>query len=134
MLVSTAVMCLALNIYHEARGEPTQGQKAVAMVVMNRSQNAPVLVCRETFAPSQFSWTTGSRKTKYGWILPKHLVPTNDEAWRKSKKLAQQALDGRLNGQTRDCTHYHATYVKPAWSRQMRLVAQIGQHRFYVKA
>ena len=28
--------CLALNIYHEARGEPIVGQEAVAYVTINR--------------------------------------------------------------------------------------------------
>ena len=29
MVVSTALMCLALNIYHEARGEPVAGQDSL---------------------------------------------------------------------------------------------------------
>ncbi len=31
------VECLALNIYHEARGEPDEGKVAVGHVVMNRA-------------------------------------------------------------------------------------------------
>ncbi len=28
-------------------------------------------------------------------------------------------------------THYHATYVHPAWARSMKRVARIGDHIFY---
>ena len=37
MLAQGALLCLALNIYHEARGEPLKGQIAVASVTMNRA-------------------------------------------------------------------------------------------------
>ena len=36
-MIKTAILCLALTVYHESRGEPQAGQYAVAEVVMNRS-------------------------------------------------------------------------------------------------
>ena len=46
-MIAEAVMCMALNLYHEAKGEPRQGQIAVAHVVMNRMNdpNFPETVC-----------------------------------------------------------------------------------------
>ncbi|NIO43392.1 MAG: hypothetical protein GTO41_26515, partial [Burkholderiales bacterium] len=43
--------CLALNVYHEARGEPMAGQYAVAEVTMNRvaSRRYPNTVCKVVF-------------------------------------------------------------------------------------
>ena len=35
-MIAEMLMCLALNGYHEARGEPTAGELAVNHVVMNR--------------------------------------------------------------------------------------------------
>ena len=35
-IFANALMCMALNIYHEARNESTMGQLAVGQVVMNR--------------------------------------------------------------------------------------------------
>jgi spore germination cell wall hydrolase CwlJ-like protein len=32
----SAIFCLALNVYFEARNEPAEGKVAVAQVVMNR--------------------------------------------------------------------------------------------------
>ena len=36
MILETALMCMAANIYHEAKNQPMAGQIAVAQVVMNR--------------------------------------------------------------------------------------------------
>ena len=36
MLLETALVCLSLNIYHEAKNQSIVGQAAVAEVVMNR--------------------------------------------------------------------------------------------------
>ena len=51
--------CMALNIYHEARGEEPLGQVAVAQVVMNRVQHDwfPDTICDVVYQGSQFSWT-----------------------------------------------------------------------------
>ena len=36
MFITEAILCLALNVYHEAKNQPFIGQVAVAQVVMNR--------------------------------------------------------------------------------------------------
>ena len=38
-MISAALMCLAMNVYHESRSEPMLGQYAVAHVVVNRVQS-----------------------------------------------------------------------------------------------
>lgn len=47
MIMSTALLCLASNIYFEARSEPIAGQIAVAEVTLNRvtSQDYPNNIC-----------------------------------------------------------------------------------------
>lgn len=37
-MIKTALLCLALTIFHESRGEPIEGQYAVAEVVLNRAE------------------------------------------------------------------------------------------------
>ena len=55
-----AELCLALAVYHEARGEPLIGQKAVAEVVMNRvaSDRFPDTICGVVMQPKQFSFVS----------------------------------------------------------------------------
>ena len=46
MIIETAFMCMALNIYHEANNQSMLGQIAVGQVVMNRvRQPFPDTVC-----------------------------------------------------------------------------------------
>ena len=43
MILETALMCMATNIYHEAKNQPMVGQIAVAQVVMNRVNDSRIL-------------------------------------------------------------------------------------------
>ena len=105
--------CLATNIYYEARGEPRDGQIAVAAVTLNRADNSSV--CEEVFRPNQFSWTLKTKTIKY------------DEA---SLTVAWEALTIRPNF---SATHYHNSTVKPKWSYSFKKITKIGNHTFYAQ-
>ena len=69
MLLETALVCLSLNIYHEAKNQSIVGQAAVAEVVMNRvaDHRFPNTVCEVVKqGPVRESW-----KTKKDPNLPK---------------------------------------------------------------
>ncbi len=53
------IFWLAVNAYHEARGEPFSGQKAVCHVVLNRASLRKQTVKEVILAPFQFSWHNG---------------------------------------------------------------------------
>jgi len=115
--------CLALNIYHEARGEPEAGKRAVAEVTLTRTKNGNI--CRAVYAPSQFSWTHQDVRKASG------------PAWRDAQRVARVMLLAEMaslppfaNG----ADHFHAKSVKPHWARSMVLVAEIGNHYFYRRA
>jgi spore germination cell wall hydrolase CwlJ-like protein len=38
-MITPALMCVAMAVYFEARGEPTAGQIAVAQVIRNRIED-----------------------------------------------------------------------------------------------
>lgn len=133
MIVSTALLCLALNIYAEARGESPRGQYAVAFVTLNRAGHDKDQVCKEVFRKHQFSWTAGVKKTQSGWFVPNSLRPKEADAWRESRRVARFTLSGDIPNFTRGATHYHATYVHPQWASKMKFVKAIGKHRFYRK-
>lgn len=52
----TDQQCLASAIYHEARGEPLEGQRAVYEVIHNRAKAKKKSLCAVVKAPKQFSW------------------------------------------------------------------------------
>ena len=50
-----SIFWLALNLYHECRGEPLAGQIAVAHVVMNRAEKRGKSLREIVLQPYQFS-------------------------------------------------------------------------------
>ena len=136
MIIASAIACLALNIYHEARSEPLPGQYAVALVTMNRAQGSKAQVCEQTFKRKQFSWTTDVRHTKHGWVIPAHLRPKVDDtieskAWWESVRIASNVLNRKVTDFTGGSTHYHTTAIKPYWAAAKVKLFDIGNHRFY---
>jgi len=124
--------CLSLNIYHEARGEPDEGQLAVAYVTLNRARAKKMSVCDVVVEPHQFSWTTGGVMMRVnGWTLVAHMVPNDARALRKAVQIAQLAVSGKAQDPTGGALFYHADYVSPYWKQSMTQIAAIGQHRFY---
>ncbi|GGF70550.1 cell wall hydrolase [Paracoccus acridae] len=114
--------CLAEAIYHEARGESTRGQAAVAEVILNRvdSRQFPSSVCGVVNQPSQFSYTIGGRKPI-----------KNKSAYLRARDIARNALAGAPRALTNGATYFHTPAVSPSWSRRFQRTVQIGQHIFY---
>lgn len=131
-LSQAALLCLALNVYHEARGEPLNGQKAVAAVTVNRAQTEKTKVCDEVFKPNQFSWTNklyGSTSKKLQQALK---IKREAKAWKIANDVARSALKDQKFKKL-NLTHFHALHARPSWrrSKTIRYVMQIGGHRFY---
>lgn len=115
--------CLALNIYHEARGEPVEGQIAVAHVTVNRVNhtNWPGTICEVVYEPKQFSWTH----------TIKNPLPTELLAWQQAKSIATDVMTGVAADPTDTAVFYHASSVSPDWVEYMVLTDRIGDHLFY---
>ncbi|WP_332846476.1 cell wall hydrolase [Pseudomonas lactucae] len=124
MAMQNALLCLALNIYHEARGEPEEGQIAVALVTMNRAEWRVENVCQTVYKPWQFSWTRSAS------TLPRH----EKHAWIKAKTMAQEIIEGYHPDITQGSTHFHAQHIRPAWHRSFVKTVHIGNHIFYTQS
>lgn len=126
--LSKQEMCLAEALYFEARGEPVQGQIAVAEVILNRTQSArfPDTVCDVVYQGShrhnacQFSYTCDG--------LPESF--DEQRAYDHSKRLAAHLLNEERAGLVRGAEFYHAVTVQPSWAKKLHQVAQIGDHIF----
>jgi spore germination cell wall hydrolase CwlJ-like protein len=119
------LICLAKNIYFEARGEELTGKVAVAQVTLNRvlhASNFEKTICKVVYSKDQFSWTNNS----------KHVI--NDLArWEDSLKVAQGVLAGKLFIENFDALYFHAQYVKPQWQKTKQYLIKIGNHVFYTE-
>lgn len=122
--------CLATAVYFEARGEAYRGQVAVAQVVLNRVKDHryPETICGVVFQNQnrrnacQFSFACDG--------IPETV--TERKPWDQAEEIATKVASGELYlTEVGDATHYHATYVRPAWAPRMTKVTQIGLHVFY---
>ena len=136
-------VCLAKNMYYEARNQGLAGQLAVSLVVMNRVKDDryPNTICevveqgpvRESWKKNgvfypirnrcQFSWYCDGKSdepkepTTYGRVLDLSLDLVYDDL---------QVVDF-----TEGATHYHADYVFPAWRKSKTKTVEIADHIFY---
>lgn len=116
--------CIAVAVYHEARGESLEGQLAVARVIMNRAASGkyPTSWCGVVKQPWQFSFVRNGR------------FPSVDEgsaAWRKALGITRLAVANAVTSVPTDCLWYHADYVAPSWGQRLTRVEKIGAHIFY---
>ncbi|HVY20385.1 MAG TPA: cell wall hydrolase [Bauldia sp.] len=129
---ASEVKCLATAIYFEARGESTEGQIAVAQVVLNRLKNPayPKTICDVVYQNKN-----KRNRCQFSFACDGIADRINDKsAWTSSQALARRVLNDNRNLYLADVgasTHYHATYVKPRWARSMKRMDKIGRHVFY---
>lgn len=133
MILSTAALCLAINIYFESRSEPIEGQYAVAQVTMNRAERDPKKLCKVVFKPNQFSWanplTSVSKEERV--LVAKKYVFSDTKAWDMAKNVAQNTLLGYVKDFTGGATFYHTRNVRPIWRYELKYLTTIGNHKFY---
>lgn len=121
----SGTLCLAQAIYHEARGEPFEGQSNVALVVMHRVADPrwPDSVCEVVYQPAQFSFTAKPHPIR---------EPT---AFRDSLALAaviymETTFPEYDPGPDPILYFYNPRKVKPVWSGRLNVVEEVGQHVF----
>ena len=126
------MLCLALNIYHEARGEPIAGQYAVAEVTMNRaaSERYPDSICAVVY---QQNWDRrrGRYVGMFSWTELEANSQIEPDALRQAWAIAQEVYHDRHTPSVGQALFYHADYIKPRWARHKTVVAKIGRHIFY---
>lgn len=120
----------ARTLCQEARGEPIEGQTAVAWVIKNRLATgrwghslASVCLWR-----AQFS----------GWYVPTDpnfayacALPDNDPTLSHMQSVMQTVLDSATDP-TNGATHYFAVSIpEPPWAAGATFCGQFGHQRFY---
>ena len=112
------VRCLATAVYFEARGEPLEGQLAVAQSILNRvaSGRYASSACGVINQPGQYSFAHAR-------------LPSAGQDWRTALTIAAIARSGQFRQVAPRAISFHATRVNVAWN--MTRVAQIGNHVFY---
>lgn len=120
-------MCkyLAEAGYFESKGEPNKGVKAVMFVVLQRVAdekrwaNTVKGVLRQ---PAQFSYVSDG-SLKRGVVEKKR--------YKEIMVIAHRVLNGDTINPVPKANHFHTTSLKRVWTKNMRVVAVIGNHVFF---
>lgn len=114
-MISSALMCLALVISHEARGEPEKGMYAVGHVVLNRvdSSSYPDNICDVVYQRAQFSHIRKAKK------------PTK-KAFQVAKDILTMCRKNNLGGRI----YFNRSYLGKKYKTRYK-VLKIGKHLFY---
>jgi N-acetylmuramoyl-L-alanine amidase len=114
--------CLAGAVYFESKGEPLQGQLAVAEVILNRAKSGrfPASVCGVILQPGQFSFVRG------GGFPP---IARSSQGWREAVAITHVARNDEWDSGVGKALFFHARRVSPGWKLQR--VAAVGNHVFY---
>lgn len=123
------VVCLALTLYWEGRGQGELAQKAVGYVVLNRARAAgyPPDICGvvtqgDRNGPCQFSWWCGDRSIR----------PTNAREWERAFRLAGEILAEPEDDPTDGALHFHRKDLTPGWARDKNGRPRVlGDHVFF---
>ncbi|MDX6749199.1 cell wall hydrolase [Geminicoccaceae bacterium 1502E] len=121
---------LALNMYHEARGEGRMGMLAVGWVVLNRSEDRAfprsirdVIMQGADKSRCQWAWLCSGRD----------LEPRNSRMWDEALALADELLNVRPPDPTGGALWFRQIVEgDPDWGQVVR-TARIGNHIFYAR-
>ncbi|HEY4115972.1 MAG TPA: cell wall hydrolase [Rhizomicrobium sp.] len=126
--LASEASCLAEAMYYEARGEGLAGEKAIAEVVVHRTQRGgfPHSICGVVHQGQgeacQFSFLCNGAADQ----------PKDTADWSRAVRRATQILTGALplNNITEGAIAFHATAVQPDWPGMVPTV-RIGNHLFF---
>lgn len=133
-MLDTALICLAMNIYHEARGEPLAGRIAVSQVVLNRTRSPqfPNTVCGVVKQAEYYNNYPVRHKCQFSWWCDgKSDKPKDFREWEKALSLSELILVQNVPDITESSLYYHSTAVTPYWAAHYEQSVQINNHIFY---
>lgn len=127
--LSSPRTCLAMAMYHEARGEGERAMLAVGHVVLNRAEarRFPADICEVVRQggerpPCQFSWWCDGRSDR----------PRETKQWAVALGLADRLLAGTTEDPTGGATYFYGG-KPPYWADVFEETATIGGHVFMVE-
>lgn len=114
---------LAEAVVWESRSESLEGRYAVAWVIRNRVEHS-------RWGNDIVSVVHQNKQFSYLQDMEYQTSPTQKD-WTEALVVAYDVLNDEVMSPVWDATHYHNTSVTPVWSKDLELVAQIGNHIFY---
>lgn len=116
--------CLAVNAYHEARGEGVDGIKAVTNVVLNRVEDP-----RFPDTPCETVYQKTGRVCQFSWVCQGKGEPSNTNTFERVEHIVSEVYIEEREDITKGALFFHSRQVSPGWRRAV--TTRIGNHVFY---
>jgi len=133
-VIAEGILCVALNVYFEARSEEFLGKIAVGSVVMNRVESPifPDNACDVVYQAEYLGQWPKRHRCQFSWFCDGLAdIPRETEEWAEAVTIATWVHGIGLPDITGGALWYHSNDVSPKWATTDYL--QIGSHKFYTK-
>ena len=133
-MIAEGIICVALNVYFEARSEDFLGKIAVGSVVMNRVESPifPDNACDVVYQAEYLGKWPKRHRCQFSWFCDGLAdIPRETEEWAEAVTIATWVHGIGLPDITGGALWYHSNDVSPEWATTD--YTQIGSHKFYTK-
>ena len=131
-MIVESILCIALNVYFEARSEDLLGKVAVGSVVMNRvfSSSFPDTACEVIYQAEYIGEWPKRHRCQFSWFCDGLSDnPKETREWAQAVTVATWIYGIGLPDITEGALWYHSNDVSPKWATPD--YTQIGSHKFY---
>lgn len=124
MLIVSAQMCMAINLYKECRGTSDKECQLINQVVINRMQQTDQDACSVIFEKGQFSWTRNTPQKlefkSYKEMIAYYKINEPEQLVRAFSNV-EKSQKNNTNLKTANITHYYDKSLKkqPIWAKNM---------------
>ena len=133
-MIAESILCIALNVYFEARSEELPGKVAVGSVVMNRVESPifPDTACDVVYQAEYLGEWPKRHRCQFSWFCDGLAdIPRETKEWAEAVTVATWIYGIGLPDITEGALWYHSNDVSPKWATTD--YTQIGSHKFYTK-
>lgn len=137
MLVVSAQMCMAINLYKECRGTSDKECQLINQVVINRMQKTNQDACSVIFEKGQFSWTRSTQKklkfNSYQEMISYYKINEPEQLIRAFSNVEKSQINNEQSNKSVDMTHYYDKSLKlqPKWAKKMTVAYSTKHFVFY---
>ena len=127
--------CMALTLYHEARGESEAGMLGVGYVVMNRVKTRHLdstTICQVVHKGPAVNGQLVRNRCQFNWACDgRSDKPTETAAYERAVLTAEKVMRGEARNPVGASLYFHEARITWRYASSFTRIARIGNHIFY---